>query len=409
MTLLIDALNKAEKDNKKLNISFADDDEYIDKSESNNNQQKPSPVEPIIKQETNNHETHKNTNQSNISASSPITQAAPTIPPVLNTPQHHHQSTRENSKFKISMLFTIAILLLLAGSAIYWYLNNPNDRILIISKTNTSVESQEELEINSPKPDTSISENSILDNYRNQEPIIQENVSVAKPEISNNQTIEEVKVVTNQPLPKQQSYSDFEKVVIEKSRKPVSNQLNLAAQQLKKKNYLEAENIYQSVLKHQPSNIEALQNLGVIAYNQGQNQQAKKYFEKVLTLNPNNRFANNVINAIQGLNGRTTNNVGDNKNPAQLNFIQGTMNAEKGQWSAARNQYARALAYEQKNPDYAYNLAVACDNLGDLNCAYRYYRMAIQNSLVQPGHFSSNLVRARIAQISRAVQDSQAN
>ena len=72
---------------------------------------------------------------------------------------------------------------------------------------------------------------------------------------------------------------------------------------------------------------------------------------------------------------------------------------DQGQWSQAQRAYFQAHHLEAGNPDYAYNLAVALEHLGQQKLALSFYRVALQLAAGK-GRSNFNLAQAQ-ARISK--------
>jgi tetratricopeptide (TPR) repeat protein len=90
---------------------------------------------------------------------------------------------------------------------------------------------------------------------------------------------------------------------------------------------------------------------------------------------------------------------------AFLYFSLGNLYAEQGQWPAAQQAYSQAYQMQQDNADYAFNLAVGLEHLGQNRLALDYYRKALDLSF-KKGHanFDQSLVIQRVGQLSTRVE-----
>lgn len=87
---------------------------------------------------------------------------------------------------------------------------------------------------------------------------------------------------------------------------------------------------------------------------------------------------------------------------APLYFALGNVYAMRADWNRARTAYAQALAGSPDNADYAYNLAVAHEHLGQPRHALDHYRLAVTatHATAQPG-FDPLRVQQRIDTLER--------
>ena len=65
---------------------------------------------------------------------------------------------------------------------------------------------------------------------------------------------------------------------------------------------------------------------------------------------------------------------------AHLHFALGNHHARTQRWGEAQAAYFEAWRLEVDNPDYAFNLAVALDQLGQARAAIEYYQRALKNA-----------------------------
>ena len=90
-----------------------------------------------------------------------------------------------------------------------------------------------------------------------------------------------------------------------------------------------------------------------------------------------------------------------NPNVAELPFILGNWYARDKRWADAQKAYFDAFNRNTHNADYAYNLAVALDQIGKSATARSYYRKAISLAPGTNTHFDIEKARARAKQLER--------
>jgi len=81
---------------------------------------------------------------------------------------------------------------------------------------------------------------------------------------------------------------------------------------------------------------------------------------------------------------------------AHLHFALGNLYAAQQRWPLAQQQYFEAFRLSPDNPDYAFNLAVALDRLGEEREALAFYRKALDLNHRGLARFDSLAARARI-------------
>ena len=191
---------------------------------------------------------------------------------------------------------------------------------------------------------------------------------------------------------------------------PVDATLAQAYAELTAGNDEKARALYQEVLDADPKSIDALLGLGAIAWRQGNAEVASKHFQQVLQLDPRNSYAQAGLIAIVGMaapeasESRLKQLIARDPS-AFLHFTLGNLYAEREMWAAAQQSYFQAFQMQSDSPDYAFNLAVGLEHLGQEKLALGYYRKALDLSFKR-GHanFDQNLVIQRVAQLSARVE-----
>ena len=191
---------------------------------------------------------------------------------------------------------------------------------------------------------------------------------------------------------------------------PVSPTLMQAYEALQSGDRARANALYQQVLQAEPRNIDALLGLGAIALNEGHIEDASRYYQRVLELEPRNSYAQAGLISIvggadlQASESRLKQLIARDPS-AFLYFSLGNLYAEQGQWPLAQQAYFQAYQMQQDSPDYAFNLAVGLEHLGQNRLALDYYRKALDLSF-KKGHanFDQSLVIQRVGQLSTRVE-----
>jgi tetratricopeptide (TPR) repeat protein len=88
-----------------------------------------------------------------------------------------------------------------------------------------------------------------------------------------------------------------------------------------------------------------------------------------------------------------------------LYFTLGNLYADQGLWPAAQQAYFQAFQSQPENPDYAFNLAVGLEHIGQTKPALDYYRKALDLSFRKGrANFDQSLVIQRVGQLSTRVE-----
>jgi tetratricopeptide (TPR) repeat protein len=196
---------------------------------------------------------------------------------------------------------------------------------------------------------------------------------------------------------------------IERDRpeQPVANSLLDAYQAFRSGNIGRAEELYRQVLRSNPDQRDALLGMAAVATKRGDKQAAIGHYQHLLQMDPSDSIANAAIYNLQGATDgasasetRLKGLIDQDPNSAHLQFTLGNVYAQQGRWVDAQNAYFRALNVDKTNPDYAYNLAVSLDRLGQGKTAILYYRRALELARQQNGSFNDTEVNARIQTLS---------
>jgi Flp pilus assembly protein TadD len=191
---------------------------------------------------------------------------------------------------------------------------------------------------------------------------------------------------------------------------PVDPTLMQAYEALQQGNLALARNLYQQVLQAEPRSIDALLGLGAIAWKEGRIEEAGQRYQRVLELEPRNPYAQAGLIAIiggadpQASESRLKQLIAREPS-AFLYFTLGNLYADQGQWPGAQQAYFQAYQLQPDNPDYAFNLAVGLDHIGQIRPALDYYRKALDLSFRKGrANFDQNLVIQRVGQLSARVE-----
>ena len=191
---------------------------------------------------------------------------------------------------------------------------------------------------------------------------------------------------------------------------PISPTLMQAYETLQSGDHARAKGLYEQVLQAEPRNIDALLGLGAIALTEGRIDDASRYYQRVLELDPRNSYAQaGLISIVGGADlpaseSRLKQLIARDPS-AFLYFSLGNLYAEQAQWPSAQQAYYQAYQMQKDNPDYAFNLAIGLEHLGQNRLALDYYRKALDLSF-KKGHanFDQSLVIQRVGQLSTRVE-----
>jgi cytochrome c-type biogenesis protein CcmH/NrfG len=150
--------------------------------------------------------------------------------------------------------------------------------------------------------------------------------------------------------------------------------------------YARAELLYREVQTADAANVDAMLGLAAIALRGGRAQEAQALYNAVLAADPQNAAAIAALStlpAAASANGDTGNEtrlknlLREQPGAAELHFALGLQYVGTGRWPEAQQAFFEAVRNEPGNADYAFNLAVSLDQLGQGSAAAAYYDRAL--------------------------------
>lgn len=171
-----------------------------------------------------------------------------------------------------------------------------------------------------------------------------------------------------------------------------------------------ARSLYGDVLARDGRNLDALLGAGTTAWRAGDTEKASDYYYRVLELDPQNASAQA---ALIGMVGRVDPIAAETRLKQLIarepsGFLYATLGhvyAEQGQWSGAQQAYFQAFQSDPANPDYAYNLAVGLERVGQPKLAAGYYRQALDLARARGASgFDRKIAQQRLEKLGGAVE-----
>lgn len=165
---------------------------------------------------------------------------------------------------------------------------------------------------------------------------------------------------------------------------------------------------YSKVLQQEANNRDALLGLAAIALSRKQSGQATAYYLKLLELNPADPEALAGLVSLQGQSDPVQSEsslkkvLAQHPQAAAVHLALGNIYAQQSRWADAQQSYFRAYSNAPNNADYAYNLAISLDHLGQGKLAMEYYQRAITLSKSGPANFDKAAVQDRDAELQQA-------
>ncbi len=244
-------------------------------------------------------------------------------------------------------------------------------------------------------------------------------ISVAQPEIaklldskvktaSKKAVVTKPTVIAKQPRAKKVKapIAALVDIVRKKIADPILAQLKKAYEAYHKRNFELAKQTYQKVLSIEPINRDARLGLAAIAMQTNDLAQAHRHYRYLLRINPKDSVAlSGIMSAITGANALKSESqikllLEQEPQAAHLHFTLGNLLAAQSRWSDAQQSYFQAYRFDPGNADYAYNLAVSLDYLGEQKSALSYYKKSLVLSQNRNVSFSGESAMKRINSLS---------
>jgi len=158
-------------------------------------------------------------------------------------------------------------------------------------------------------------------------------------------------------------------------------------------------------------NRDALLGMAAIAQQQSQDAIAARYYNQVLMLDPRDPVANAGMSALLGTSDAAATEsrlkllLAQQPRPtgiqsSALHFALGNLYAEQSRWGDAQQAYFNASNLEQNNAQFAFNLAVSLDHLGQGKLAAQHYQRALQLDVSDNPGFNRAQTQQRINELT---------
>ncbi|QDQ26510.1 tetratricopeptide repeat protein [Chitinimonas arctica] len=166
--------------------------------------------------------------------------------------------------------------------------------------------------------------------------------------------------------------------------------------------YARAAELYRQQLQQDDKNRDALLGMAATAVKRQQLDEARMWYGRVLANNPKDELAGSALVSLAGdgdadqAEGRLKRLL-ENRPNAETATALASLMARQGRWREAQGYYFQAHAAAPGEADYAYNLAVALDALGEQRLAADFYGKALLLATGKTAGFDSGVVRKRLA------------
>ena len=191
---------------------------------------------------------------------------------------------------------------------------------------------------------------------------------------------------------------------------PIASLLDQAYTKFQAGDYDGANQLYTQVLQREPDNRDGLLGAAAVAMKQQRLEHAHLQYQKLLRLDPKDTLARAGISFID-MNVRDESQLKfilrEQPDAAHLHFALGALHSSQNRWAEAQQSYFNAVTHDSQNADYAYNLAVSLDQLGQYKAARGFYQKALQLALGQRASFVVAETQTRIDQLSNLPDNSK--
>ena len=167
-----------------------------------------------------------------------------------------------------------------------------------------------------------------------------------------------------------------------------------------------SEVLRKNVQNNNSPNRDALLGMAAIAQQRSQDAVAAQYYSQLLTLDPRDPDAHAGMTSLLGATGTAGTEsrlkllLAQRPETAALHFALGNHYAEQSRWGDAEPAYFSACELESDNAQFAYNLAVSLDHLGQGKLAAQHYRRALQLDSVGNTSFDHAQTQLRLDELT---------
>lgn len=209
---------------------------------------------------------------------------------------------------------------------------------------------------------------------------------------------------STRPSTKQPGSQTFS-VKMQRKRDPLSDALQQGWAAYQKKEYQEAGLAYRRVLEQEPNSRDALLGLAAVSLQQDDADTAKDLYLRLLELDPRDTHAHAGLGQIAQKTGASLSAeklkqlIEYRPDDAHLQFTLGNLYIQKKNWPQAQQAFFNAWKADSQNPDYAYNLAVSLDHLGEHEAAKAFYEDSLKLATGKNVSFSEKAVKSRLAHL----------
>ncbi|MEO5354034.1 MAG: tetratricopeptide repeat protein [Magnetococcus sp. XQGC-1] len=194
----------------------------------------------------------------------------------------------------------------------------------------------------------------------------------------------------------------------------VHKQLVVAREAFFLGNTQKAKTNYEEVLRADEHSRDALLGMAAAAVREGRLVDADGFYLRLLGENPQDSLALAGLASIRADVDPVQRESGIKSilqrepDAHHLYFALGSIYAAQKRWSEAQQAFFRALVGDGSNADYAFNLAVSLDHLGQSAVAVDYYRKSLVFHALRPGGFAIGDVEKRVHSLNKRLEGESA-
>ena len=187
----------------------------------------------------------------------------------------------------------------------------------------------------------------------------------------------------------QQDHAQNKGIKISKRQLSAKTERSLSAanQAHKQGDYTSAEQAYRETLKQSPNNTNAALGLASLLMQRGMTEEAKTLYLGILQKDPENLQAKAALINVDAADPKNLSAgsqlkqlIIEHPKHAYLHASLGNFHARRNDWRSAQAAYFEAFSLDNKNSDYAFNLAVSLDQINKPDIAANYYEKALELS-----------------------------
>ncbi|RUM90394.1 MAG: hypothetical protein DSZ27_09155 [Thiomicrospira sp.] len=221
--------------------------------------------------------------------------------------------------------------------------------------------------------------------------------------------IEKTEVKSEQPSSLKMIHEPGKQLKIVSSIQVSDEVLGYAAYQ--KNDFQQAKLHYLAALKKNPKSLAALFGLGATSAKQGEVHAALNFYRRALDISPYNKEAETAVAILEATltesepaSKRLKFMINQSPSNAKLHAALGHQYAKQKNWLKAQKQYFKAYQLNSDNADYALNLAISLDRIGQYSLAKHYYQQALVFSQQNKTEASTKRIKNRLLTLQQYLE-----